>query len=94
MQGIEGERTSSRRIVLLVSLSTLISLFEAPHGYCWYSLPFIGYFKGPLDHKSLWTPSCRTRPASACKRIGLRESLRTAAGKLTVILSYAAVGFI
>ena len=31
----------SRRIVLVVSLSTLILLFRALHCYCSYSLPFI-----------------------------------------------------
>ena len=89
-----GMEFLSLQLVLAVFLSTLLLLFGALQCYCSYCLPVIGCFEGLLEHKSVWTPFCRTRPASACKRIGLRESLRTAAGKFAVILSYAGVVFI
>jgi len=43
-----------RQIILVVSLSTLILLFKAPHCYCAYSLPSTGYLEGLLEHKSFW----------------------------------------
>jgi len=48
----ELEYPYTQVIQLVVSLTTLIMLFKAPHCYCSYSLPPMGWFEGMFTHKT------------------------------------------
>merc|ERR1719401_1805029 len=47
-----GYNFLNRQVVLLVSMSTLILLFKAPHCYTSYVLPPMGLLEGICSHKS------------------------------------------